>query len=150
MIPAWEEADVIGEMIDAAGRSINYENYHIVVGTYPNDTETQAVVEKLAQRHPMVHKVICARPGPTSKADCLNNVVARIFELEDEVGIRFEGFVLHDAEDVIAPMELRFSTIFWIRRILSRFQSTRCRARFISLPAGTTLMNSQNSTPRMS
>lgn len=107
MIPAWEEADVIGEMIDAAGRSINYENYHIVVGTYPNDPETQAVVEKLVQRHPTVHKVVCARPGPTSKADCLNNVVARIFELEDELGIRFEGFVLHDAEDVIPPMELR-------------------------------------------
>ncbi|MEX2498903.1 MAG: glycosyl transferase family protein [Wenzhouxiangellaceae bacterium] len=107
MVPAWQESDVIGEMIDAAYRSIDYENYHIVVGTYPNDPETRQVVDQLAARHPNVHKIVCARPGPTSKADCLNNIVSGVFELEKILGVTFSGFVLHDAEDVIPGLGLR-------------------------------------------
>ncbi|QOC23753.1 phage adsorption protein NrfB [Wenzhouxiangella sp. AB-CW3] len=107
MVPAWQESEVIARMVEAAGRSIDYENYHIVVGTYPNDTETQQAVDQIADRHPTVHKVVCARPGPTSKADCLNNIVVRVFELEEQLGVQFEGFILHDAEDVIPSLELR-------------------------------------------
>lgn len=107
MIPAWQEADVIGDMVDAASEAIDYENYHIVVGTYPNDEATERVVDGLSRRHPNVHRIKCAQPGPTSKADCLNNIVAGVFQLEKKLGVTFEGFVLHDAEDVIPPLELR-------------------------------------------
>ena len=34
-----------------------------------------------------VHKVVCARPGPTSKADCLNNVLDAIFQFERRAGL---------------------------------------------------------------
>ena len=54
-----------------------------------------------------MHKVVCARPGPTSKADCLNNIIDAILRFESEAKIQFAGFILHDAEDVISPMELR-------------------------------------------
>lgn len=107
MVPAWQEADVIGSMIDAACESIDYENYHIVIGTYPNDEATQRVVDELAGRHPHVQRVKCAHPGPSSKADCLNNIVAGVFQLEKSLGVTFAGFVLHDAEDVIPSLELR-------------------------------------------
>ena len=83
------------------------ENYHIFVGTYPNDPDTQRDVDEVCARFPNVHKVVCARPGPTSKADCLNNVLDAITQFERSANFAFAGFILHDAEDVISPMELR-------------------------------------------
>lgn len=107
MVPAWNEVGVVGEMARLAASTIDYENYQIFVGTYPNDAETQADVDAVCQHYPNVHKVICARPGPTSKADCLNNIIDAILRFESDAKIQFAGFILHDAEDVISPMELR-------------------------------------------
>ncbi|TFY93024.1 phage adsorption protein NrfB [Pseudomonas nabeulensis] len=107
MVPAWNEVGVIGEMARLAASTIDYENYQIFVGTYPNDPDTQADVDAVCLHYPNVHKVVCARPGPTSKADCLNNIIDAILRFEDEAKIEFAGFILHDAEDVISPMELR-------------------------------------------
>jgi len=42
MVPAWNEVGVVGEMARLAASTIDYENYQIFVGTYPNDAETQA------------------------------------------------------------------------------------------------------------
>lgn len=107
MIPAWHETGVIGSMADAAARTLDYENYHIFVGTYPNDPDTQRDVDEVCALFPNVHKVVCARPGPTSKADCLNNVLDAITQFEKRANLKFAGFILHDAEDVVSPMELR-------------------------------------------
>ena len=107
MIPAWHETGVIGSMADAAARTLDYENYHIFVGTYPNDPDTQRDVDEVCAMFPNVHKVVCARPGPTSKADCLNNVLDAIMQFEKRANLKFAGFILHDAEDVVSPMELR-------------------------------------------
>lgn len=107
MVPAWNEVGVVGEMARLAASTIDYENYQIFVGTYPNDADTQADVDAVCQHYPNVHKVVCARPGPTSKADCLNNIIDAILRFESEARIQFSGFILHDAEDVISPMELR-------------------------------------------
>ena len=107
MVPAWNETGVIGNMAELAATTLDYENYHIFVGTYPNDPDTQRDVDEVCARFPNVHKVVCARPGPTSKADCLNNVLDAITQLERSANFAFAGFILHDAEDVISPMELR-------------------------------------------
>lgn len=107
MVPAWQETGVIGQMAGLAAKTLDYENYHIFVGTYPNDPETQLEVDAVCARFPNVHKVICARPGPTSKADCLNNIVDAIFQFEQRAKLEFAGFVLYDAEDVLSDMELR-------------------------------------------
>lgn len=107
MIPAWQEAGVIGEMAELAARTLDYENYQIFVGTYPNDPDTQAAVDTVCLRFTNVHKIVCARPGPTSKADCLNNIIDGILRFEQEARVNFSGFILHDAEDVISPLELR-------------------------------------------
>ena len=87
MVPAWNETGVIGNMAELAATTLDYENYHIFVGTYPNDPDTQRDVDEVCARFPNVHKVVCARPGPTSKADCLNNVLDAItqFEILDEL-----------------------------------------------------------------
>ncbi|CAD5199960.1 cyclic di-3',5'-guanylate-activated glycosyltransferase NrfB [Pseudomonas sp. FEN] len=107
MVPAWHEVGVVGEMARLAASTLDYENYQIFVGTYPNDAETQADVDAVCRHYPNVHKVVCARPGPTSKADCLNNIIDTILRFENDAKIEFAGFILHDAEDVISPMELR-------------------------------------------
>ena len=107
MVPAWQEHGVIDKMAELAATTLDYENYHIFVGTYPNDTETQQDVEKVCARFPNVHKVVCARSGPTSKADCLNNVLNAITQFEQRACLQFEGFILHDSEDMLSKMELR-------------------------------------------
>ena len=107
MVPAWHESGVIGRMAELAATTIDYENYHVFVGTYPNDADTQRDVDEVCARFRNVHKVICARPGPTSKADCLNNVLDAILQFERRANLQFAGFILHDAEDVISPLELR-------------------------------------------
>ncbi|MBM3104061.1 phage adsorption protein NrfB [Pseudomonas sp. V1] len=107
MVPAWNEVGVVGEMARLAASSLDYENYQIFVGTYPNDPQTQADVDAVCLHYPNVHKVVCARPGPTSKADCLNNIIDAILRFQNDAKIEFAGFILHDAEDIISPMELR-------------------------------------------
>ena len=107
MVPAWHETGVIGKMAELAAITLDYENYHIFVGTYPNDPETQLDVDKVCAVFPNVHKVVCARPGPTSKADCLNNVLDAILQFELSASLEFSGFILHDSEDVVSPLELR-------------------------------------------
>ena len=107
MVPAWQETGVIGHMAELVATTLDYENYHIFVGTYPNDPDTQRDVDEVCARFPNVHKVICARPGPTSKADCLNNVLDAILQFERRAHLNFEGFILHDAEDVVCEHELR-------------------------------------------
>lgn len=107
MVPAWQEVGVVDKMAANAAASLDYENYQIFIGTYPNDPETQAEVDHVVEHYPNVHKVICAEPGPTSKADCLNNIIASIVEFEKKTKIEFAGYILHDAEDVISSMELR-------------------------------------------
>ena len=107
MVPAWHETGVIGKMAELAATTLDYENYHIFVGTYPNDPDTQRDVDQVCARFRNVHKVVCARPGPTSKADCLNNVLDAILQFEARANLPFAGFILHDAEDVVSEMELR-------------------------------------------
>ncbi|MDM0110820.1 glycosyl transferase family protein [Variovorax sp. J22R133] len=107
MIPAWQEAPVIARMADYLARSFDYERYHVFIGTYPNDAETQAEVDKVVTRYPHIHKVVTSRPGPTTKADCLNHVIAAITDFETQQGLHFGCLSYHDAEDVVHPLELR-------------------------------------------
>ena len=118
LVPAWNEVGVIGQMAHLAATHLDYENYQIFVGTYPNDADTQSDVDQACQRFSNVHKVVCALPGPTSKADCLNNILAAVLRFEQEACVQFSGFILHDAEDVISPLELRLFNLLVDRKDL--------------------------------
>src|SRR5258708_1027639 len=78
MVPAWNEGEVVASMVDNIIKRVEYENYAIFVGTYPNDPATQSCVDRLAKEFPQINKVVTKRPGPTTKADCLHNVLAAI------------------------------------------------------------------------
>jgi adsorption protein B len=109
MVPAWDEAVVIEKMLKNTLKTFQYENLHIFVGTYPNDKATQEKVDNVTAIHSNVHKVINKTAGPTTKADCLNNVIDAIFEYEKTCGITFHCFTYHDSEDIVHPLELKLA-----------------------------------------
>src|SRR3954447_1486979 len=106
MVPAWDESDVIRPMLTNILKTIAYENFHIFVGVYPNDSATQAEVERVRHDWKNVHRIVCANPGPTCKADCLNWVYQGIQRFEQESGIEFQAFLMEDCEDVVHPLSL--------------------------------------------
>ncbi|EQQ91916.1 phage adsorption protein NrfB [Escherichia coli] len=123
MVPAWNETGVIGNMAELAATTLDYENYHIFVGTYPNDPDTQRDVDEVCARFPNVHKVVCARPGPTSKADCLNNVLDAITQFErsatallaDGDGIAFDVQSLTEDYDIGFRLKEKGMTEIFVR-----------------------------------
>lgn len=107
MVPAWDESAVIGAMLESTCDRLEYKNYDIFVGTYPNDEATQMEVARAAFDRHNIHRVVCPNEGPTSKADCLNWIVETIKLRERDSGERYEIFCLQDAEDVVHPLTLK-------------------------------------------
>ncbi|NMA97647.1 MAG: glycosyl transferase family protein [Phyllobacteriaceae bacterium] len=107
MVPAWKESEVIQAMLETSNTLIRYSDYRFFVGVYQNDAETIAEVKAAMARFPNVSMSVVPRDGPTSKADCLNIVLADIRAHEIKTGRPFVGVALHDSEDVIHPYELK-------------------------------------------
>ena len=118
LVPAWKEFSVIARMLETAQAGLEYQDYMIFVGTYVNDKETRAEVDRIARRYPTVRRVEVPHPGPTCKADCLNWLLRAALAAETAQGRPFAGFVLHDSEDVIHPLELKVFNYFIGRRDL--------------------------------
>ena len=109
MVPAWKEYDVIAKMIENTLATMEYERYIIFAGTYHNDAETTAEVERMVRRHPgRVVRATVLNDGPTCKADCLNWIIGAIRRYESTHHIEFAGVIMHDCEDVIHPIELKY------------------------------------------
>lgn len=105
-IPAWDEVAVIGLMLRAALARFDWPDYRLYVGTYPNDRATIAAVAGVAEADARVRLVIGERPGPTTKADCLNTLWRALLR-DEAAGEPVRAIVLHDAEDVVHPAEFR-------------------------------------------
>lgn len=105
-VAAWDEAAVIGPMLRTALGRYDYADYRIYVGAYPNDRETVAAVVAVAAEDARVRLVVGDRLGPTTKADCLNTLW-RALLADEAVAGPVCAVVLHDAEDVVHPDELR-------------------------------------------
>jgi adsorption protein B len=112
MLPAWQEGDIIVKSVTNIIRTLEYERYHIFIGTYPNDQQTQTQADYLSRRFDCVHKVVTPLPGPTCKADCLNSIVRFILNFEKEASIIFSGFILQDAEDIVHKASLKIFNHF--------------------------------------
>jgi adsorption protein B len=106
-VPAWDEVAVIGAMLSAAVARFDHDDYRIFVGLYPNDRATIDAAARVAARDPRIRLVIGQRDGPTTKADCLNTLWHALRRADDRDGRRTKAVVLHDAEDVVHPLELR-------------------------------------------
>ncbi len=107
-IGAWNEADVIEDVVENLVTSIQYPKsmYHIFVGVYPNDKDTIEKVSKLEEKFSNIHMVVNHLDGPTSKAQNINTIIYVIKNFEKTNALKFASITIHDAEDVVHPYEL--------------------------------------------
>jgi bacteriophage N4 adsorption protein B len=105
-IPAWREAAVIGAMLANLRRRWPHDDIRIVVGVYPNDIGTMLAALRAARNDPRIRLAINARPGPTTKGDCLNRIWRAIREEAEAGGFTADALLIHDAEDVVDAQEL--------------------------------------------
>jgi adsorption protein B len=104
-VPAWDESAVIASMLRATVARIDYPNYAIFVGHYRNDPATAAAIASLSDDRVIAVEV--QADGPTTKADCLNHLYDALIEHELATHASARAVVLHDAEDVVDPFELK-------------------------------------------
>ncbi|HEY0165171.1 MAG TPA: glycosyl transferase family protein, partial [Sphingomicrobium sp.] len=104
LVPAWDEAAVISSMLRATLRRVEHSNYRIFAGHYRNDPATAAAIASVVDER--VEAVAVDVDGPTTKADCLNHLYAALLLYETHHGKPAKAVVLHDAEDVVHPLEL--------------------------------------------
>lgn len=106
-VPAWDEAAVIGRMLATTLARFGDDDFRIYVGVYPNDRATIDAVAGVAECDRHVRLVIAATDGPTTKADCLNQMWNAMRREEQAEGWHAAAIVFHDAEDVVHRDELR-------------------------------------------
>ena len=137
MVPAWKEYDVIAQMIESMVAVLEYKNYVIFVGTYCNDDATTQEVDRMRRRYRQLQRVEVPNPGPTCKADCLNWVVQAIVVHEQKHDMSFAGMILHDSEDVLHPLELKFFNYLLPRMDLIQLPVFSLERKWYELVAGT-------------
>jgi len=105
LIPAWDEAAVIAPMLRSTLQRFDHPDFTLLVGYYRNDPATRLAIAEVTD--PRVLAVEVPANGPTTKADCLNHLYAHLVRHEVATGRRARALVLHDAEDLVHPLELR-------------------------------------------
>lgn len=137
MVPAWLEYDVIAPMLENMVSTLEYKNYMIFVGTYRNDDRTRTEVERMRRRYRQLVRVEVPHDGPTCKADCLNWIVQAIFRQSTMQPVPFAGVVLHDSEDVLHPLELKYYNYLLPRIDFIQLPVTSLEREWHELVAGT-------------
>tara|TARA_R110002072_G_scaffold151470_7_gene300823 strand:+ start:892 stop:3258 length:2367 start_codon:yes stop_codon:yes gene_type:complete len=107
MVPAWHESEVIARMLSNTLSTMDYARFDIFVGVYPNDPDTIAEVDRIVGREARVFRATVGHDGPTSKADCLNWIIAEIGRQEILSGEDYDAILMQDSEDVIHPMSFK-------------------------------------------
>lgn len=104
IIPAWQEAAVIAGTVQRCLEAYKGQNFHIIVGCYPNDFATPDAVRLIGSAD--VSIALNEADGPTTKGDCLNAAWRQARVIEKSTGTVFDAVVLHDAEDWASDEEL--------------------------------------------
>ncbi|WP_373981421.1 glycosyl transferase family protein [Achromobacter sp. JD417] len=137
MVPAWLEYDVIASMLETMVSTLEYKNYMIFAGTYQNDERTIKEVERMRRRYRQLVRVEVPHDGPTCKADCLNWIVQAIFAQDARQPAPFAGVILHDSEDVLHPLELKYYNYLLPRIDFIQLPVTSLERHWYELVAGT-------------
>jgi len=115
MVPAFREENVIGRTLDflvKAAETYDPELVRVYVGTYPNDPGTRRIVSEFERNYPsLVEEVVNHKPGPTTKAQNLNNIYNNIKRRG------FDLIGIHDAEDFIPPNIFDATNYWYVRRV---------------------------------
>lgn len=105
LVPAWQEAEVVGAMLRHCLQSWPQADLRIYAGCYRNDVRTLSAIIAAAG-DARLRVVVHACDGPTTKADCLNRLYAALCDDERRGGFRARSVILHDAEDMVHPLGL--------------------------------------------
>lgn len=105
-IPTWQEEAVIGHTVRHALSAWPQEDVRLYVGCYANDPATVTALAMAKCNDRRLRVVILDRPGPTTKADCLNGLYKAMQLDELRSGSDFGFVILHDAEDMVDPAAL--------------------------------------------
>ena len=103
-IPAWDESAVIADMLRSTLRRWGDGDYRIFVGFYANDPLTEAAIGQVEDLR--IEAVLVEEYGPTTKADCLNRLYDALLAAECRGAWTAKAIVLHDAEDLVHPLEI--------------------------------------------
>jgi adsorption protein B len=106
VVAAWQEPLVIGEMIAHTLAAWPQRGLTLYVGCYCNDAATLGAAMAGARGDARLRIVVNERPGPTTKADCLNRIFRAMVDDEKLLGAAYAGVVMHDAEDMVHPAAL--------------------------------------------
>ena len=106
LIPAWQEAAVIGQTIRHLLDHWPQQEVRLYIGCYRNDPATLGAAIAAARGDQRLRLVIHDRDGPSTKADCLNRLYGALMVDEHRAGYRFASVVFHDAEDMVDPAAL--------------------------------------------
>ena len=139
MVPACGEHDGITSMVDNMVSVLDYQNYHVFVGTRANDPRTGALVEQLRARYSHLHHAIApadVQAGQSGQAGCLNAIVDAMQRLEQEHAMEFAGVVLHDSADVVHPLELKLLNYLLPRKDVIQLPVTSLARNWNDLVAG--------------
>ncbi len=102
-IPAWQEAQVLGQTLSHARGAWQQANVIFYIGCYRNDAASlQAAIEG-AGGDPRMRLVVHDCTGPSTKADCLNRLYRAMEQDEARRGTPVRTVLLHDAEDMVDP-----------------------------------------------
>ncbi|MGH2575387.1 MAG: glycosyltransferase [Ignavibacteria bacterium] len=107
LICAWKEHAVLGRTLEYALKNIDYSNYHIFIGVYPNDERTVNTINRVTVGNGRVTLCYNVKEGPTTKADNLNSVYSHLKKFETEKNKEFDVILIHDSEDFIHPESLK-------------------------------------------
>ncbi len=108
LIANWHEAEVLERMVTGNVRHIDYKNYQILLGVYPNDTETLAAARKAEAKLPNVKVIVNTKDGPTSKGQMINEMVTYVSAVNNDPNQEpYDLIITHDAEDIIHKYALK-------------------------------------------
>lgn len=95
LVPAWQEAEVIGAMVAHTLKAWPQTGLRLYVGCYCNDAATLQAALAGASGDTRFRLVVHGNRGPTTKADCLNRLYAALCDDEARSDIVFTGVLLH-------------------------------------------------------
>lgn len=108
LIANWHEAEVLERMVAGNINNINYTNFEIVLGVYPNDPETLLAARSVEKKFANVRVIVNSMNGPTSKGQMLNRMVGYIDQFNKfSPNNAYDLIVIQDAEDVIHKYSLK-------------------------------------------
>lgn len=105
-IPAWQEAEVIGDTLTHMLGAWPQRQLCLYLGVYRNDPATLEAAIKAARSDERMRIVIHDCDGPSTKADCLNRLYQAMRDDETRRGSDYSTVLFHDAEDLVDPAGL--------------------------------------------